>query len=151
MTIFLVEDDYLQADWICQKLREGIPDADVRLIPTEADFRSHLDQIASQQPDVVVMDVMLRWADPRPELEFPPRDVQEEGFYRAGLRCQRMLAEDSRTSQVPVILYTVLERTDLFRELPNLPQYVQYLAKQSDVSSLIEKIKELTRGQRQDT
>src|SRR2546425_8168130 len=112
MTILVIEDDYLQADWIRQKLTEAMPNANIRLIATEAEFRSQFENIANQDPDVVVMDVMLRWADPSPDLTPPPQDVREEGFYRAGLRCERMLAEDNRTSRVPVILYTVLELAD---------------------------------------
>src|SRR6266850_8480467 len=109
MRILIVEDDYLQAEWIYGSLEQALPDAQFDRVSTESEFRSRFDEIANKGPDVVVMDVMLRWADPIPGLDLPPIDVQKEGFYRAGLRCERILARDDRTSQVPVILYTVLE------------------------------------------
>ena len=145
MRILIVEDDYLQADWVYAKLEQAFPDAKFDRVSTESEFRSRFDEIANMGPGVVVMDVMLRWADPSPELVLPPK---YEGFYRAGLRCERMLAGDERTSHVPVILYTVLERTDLNHELPSLPEHVQYLPKESDLDPLIRKIGELTRQPR---
>lgn len=148
MRILIVEDDYLQADWIYAGLEQALPSAQFDRVSTESEFRSRFDEIANKGPDVVVMDVMLRWANPIPGLVLPPDDVQEEGFYRAGLRCERMLARDDRTSRVPVILYTVLERTDLNHELPSLPEHVQYLPKESDLGPLIQKITELTRQPR---
>ncbi len=148
MRILIVEDDYLQARWIHDRLKEGFPGAELVCINTESEFRSRFDEIAELPPDVVVMDVMLRWADPTPDLTLPPKEIQQEGFYRAGLRCERRLAGDERTSQIPVILYSVLERADLSTELMNLPKHVQHLPKQSDLTPLIQKIKELTKQPR---
>jgi hypothetical protein len=148
MTIVIVEDDYLQADWIYQKLNEAIPNANLEQVSTEGEFRSRFEEIVSKQPDVFVMDVMLRWADPDPNLSIP-EEVEKEGFYRAGLRCEAMVAADSRTSNVPVILYTVLERSDLNSQLITLPEQVQYLPKHSDISPLVQKIVELTRQPQQ--
>lgn len=147
MTIVIVEDDYLQADWIHKKLKEAIPDANLRHISTESEFRSSFEDIANEKADVVVMDVMLRWTDPSPDLHLPPDDIGKEGFYRAGLRCESLLANDQRTSNIPVILYTVLERTDLNHELRNLADNVVYIPKQPDVNPLIDRVKELTRQQ----
>jgi CheY-like chemotaxis protein len=144
MRILIVEDDYLQAQWIYEKLKEGISDAAFVRVTTELEFRSRFDEIANTRPDVAVMDVMLRWTDPSPNVTLPPEEIQREGFYRAGLRLERLLAADDRTANVPVILYTVLERADLNHELSNLPARVQHLPKHSELTPLIEKIKELT-------
>lgn len=143
MRIMLVEDDYLQSDWMCTTLKHVIPDAQLECVSTESEFRLRFDEIADREPDVVVLDVMLRWSDPGPEFVQPPDDVEKEGFYRAGLRCQRMLAADQRTARIPVILYTVLEHADLKKELSALPEHVQYLSKHSDLGPLQQKIREL--------
>ncbi len=148
MRLLIVEDDYRQAEWMHQKLKEALPDANLDPVTTEFEFQSRFDEIANSEPDVVVMDVMLRWTDPSPDLIPPPEEIEKEGFYRGGLRCEKMLAEDERTSGIPVVLYTVLERADLSKELPNLPQHVQYLSKQADLGPLVERIKELTRRPR---
>lgn len=144
MKLLIVEDDHLQAEWISEKLSEAMPNAEITCIRTESQFRRNFEDIASSAPEVVLMDVMLRWADVSLDIPEPPEDVIKEKFYRAGLRCQRLLAEDERTARIPIVFYTVLERTDLRNELANLPTQVQYLAKHSDIAPLIHKIEELT-------
>jgi DNA-binding NarL/FixJ family response regulator len=144
MKLLIVEDDHLQAEWIYQKLKEEMPGAEISCIRTESEFRSKLEEIANAPPEVVLMDVMLRWADVTFDIPEPPEDVVKEKFYRAGLRCERLLAKDERTALIPIIFYTVLERTDLRNELVNLPAHVQYLAKHSDIAPLIHKIEEIT-------
>jgi hypothetical protein len=47
-------------------------------------------------------------ASPRPGLPTPPEDVVAGGYYRAGLRCARLMLADSRLQHVPVVLYTIL-------------------------------------------
>jgi len=145
MRIVLVEDDYLQSDWMCQKLQQAIPEVYLDCVSTESEFRLRFNEIADGEPDVVVLDVMLRWSDPGPQFIPPPDDVEKEGFYRAGLRCERMLADDERTTRTPVILYTVLEHADLKEELSTLPEHVQYLSKHSDLFPLEQKIRQLAR------
>ena len=88
-------------------------------------------------PDVVVMDVMLRWTDPSPNLVEPPDDIKEAGFYRAGLRCAKLLREHVETKHTPVILYTVLERSDVHNNLDDLV----HLSKQADIGPLVGEIR----------
>jgi DNA-binding NarL/FixJ family response regulator len=137
MNILLVEDDYLQSQWLHRHLVGEFPGAQIRVIHTESQFHSELDELASDPPDVVVMDIMLRWADPAPDMPTPPAEVSENGFYRAGVRCARLLAQRERTSGVPLILYTVLEFRALEEELKSFPLNVIHLRKDSDVSPLI--------------
>jgi CheY-like chemotaxis protein len=143
-TIVVVEDDYLQADWIQARLEEAFPQVNILPVSTESEFLRRFDEIASSRPDVVVMDVMLRWADPSPNIADMTDDVKKEGFYRAGLRCALTMAADARTAEVPVILYTVLEGADLKDEFRNLPPNVQYVPKQPELEPLFQKINELT-------
>src|SRR5262245_13291653 len=109
MKILLVEDDYLMTDWLYPKLEEEFPNAEIDKISTESEFYSRLVSIAVNPPDIILMDVMLRWADPSPDLQSPPREVQEGGFFRAGLRCQRLLSKKTQPNQIPVVLFTTLE------------------------------------------
>jgi CheY-like chemotaxis protein len=144
MQILLVEDDPLQAELVTEFLtsQSAFPSAVIRRISTESQFRSNFEDIASNNPDVIIMDIMLRWADPAPEFELPPEDIAEEGFYRAGLRCERLLANDPRTSDIPIILYTILGNGDLSEELPQRPQ-TMYLAKDfepKEIVALISKV-----------
>jgi len=149
MKVLVVEDDYLQADWIQRNLERALPGITIYYINTELEFRSRLDYIAGATPDVIVMDIMLRWANPDPNLQLPPEEVKEGGFYRAGLRCQKLLANDERTKDIPVIFYTVLEPYDLESELQQLSGNITYLRKESDLTSLIYRIRDLTQRGKQ--
>ena len=144
MKILIVEDDHLQVDLIRARLQSAITHLGVRVVSTESEFRARLSEIEADTPDVIVMDVMLRWADPEPELKRPPKDIHDEGYYRAGLRCQRLLAERERTRNVPVILYTVLDRNDLAETIASLPSNVIHIGKWTP-ESLVTEIRRLTR------
>jgi hypothetical protein len=93
------------------------------------------------------MDVMLRWSFPSPDSAPPPDDVLAGGYYRAGLRCASLLLGDERLRDVPVLLYTILERSDLEREGQSLPENTEYLGKNSDLEVLSRRIRALIRTQ----
>ena len=144
MEIVFVEDDPLQAEWIQEQLQNRYALATVRRIKTESEFRAKLRAIAASPPDIIVMDVMLRWADPNPGMLPVPDDVKA-GHHRAGLRCQRLLASDLATRRIPVLLYTVLEDDDLANELRELPPNVRYARKESSPENLYREINALMR------
>jgi len=144
MYLLVIEDDYLQANWIQESLQTAFPTARIQRIGTESDFRSHLDEIAKHRPTVIIMDVMLRWTDPSPDMTPPPEDVREGKFYRAGVRCKELLAERDETKDIPVILYTVLEASDLHKELQDSSATIVHVPKESDPWPLVEKIKDFS-------
>ncbi len=143
--IVLAEDDYRQSERLQKSLLRELPFARVEPISTEQKFRSCRDAFAKDPPDFIVIDVMLRWTDPSPEMESPPEDVKEEGYHRAGFRCIKYLAEKDATRKIPFIVYTVLQRPDLDTEFADLPvgSQVEYLRKDSDHATLISLIREL--------
>jgi CheY-like chemotaxis protein len=145
MKILVVEDDYLQSEWLVPMLQRAFPRARIEPVSTEKEFRDKLPEIVMNPPTVVVMDVMLRWSDPEPTMEPPPREVQEGGFYRAGLRCQQLLAAQESTRSVPILLYTVLDREDLNREFDHLPDNVHYVRKSDNPSPLLKLVRQSMR------
>jgi CheY-like chemotaxis protein len=149
MRILLIEDNRLQAEYIERTLESGFVRLSLGRISTEHEFRSEASKIAEDPPDVILLDVMLRWTDPAPESEMPPRpdDVVAGGSQRAGLRCLRVLSSDARLATIPVILYTVLARADLEGEMENSVK-VEYLPKEAEAQSLIEKITQVLRDRR---
>lgn len=138
MKVLLVEDDYVQEDTITEALERAFTGIKVDKIRTEAEFHEGIDRIARKPPDVVIMDVMLRWTDPAPDMPIPPAVVQKDGYHRAGLRCADMLSERDATKNVPVILFTVLRREDL--ELPKTHN-ILYVSKESDLDELVSRIR----------
>lgn len=146
MRIVVVEDDSVQAGLIREALHEEFPHAEFRQINTEFEFRSSLEELAADPPAAIVLDVMLRWADPAPDIPPRPVDVEREGFSRAGLRCGRLLAEDPKMKTVPVILYTVLDRNLVEHGPGALPRAARYLQKGSDLGPLVEDIRRAIRA-----
>lgn len=151
MKILIVEDDYLQADSIYETLKQ-ILSARIEGISTESEFRSRIQEIEKDPPDVVIMDVMLRWTDPSPELDLDlaPPDIRNKGFYRAGVRCAALLGERERTKNIPIIFYTILERADLEVDIKKLSRIgeIVHLRKESDADPLIDLINDLVRQRR---
>lgn len=84
---------------------------------------------------------MIRWTDPSPNMEKPPQEILDEGFYRAGIRCIKELNNKYEgTKNIPVIIYSVLDYDDLEKDIKNLPQ-AKYLIKGFKAENLIEMIK----------
>jgi CheY-like chemotaxis protein len=142
MNVIIVEDDYMQFEWINTHLKEAFQ-VEPRRIKTEKEFRAALDEMKARPPDVIVMDVMLPWNVPWEDDELPD-EVRQEGEYRAGFRCQALLEHHEKTKTVPVILYTVQNREDLKDELKGLPQSAMFLPKEGDIGPLVEQVEKLT-------
>lgn len=141
MRILIVEDDYLQAEELAQKITEHFCKVDAEFVRTEHEFRERLNDLRRNPPDLFLLDVMLRWTDPIPKMVTPPPEVEVGGPFRAGLRCERLLRESPETRETPVVLYTVLEDEDLGSELEHLGNKTFYVSKDSDAQPLFEVIK----------
>lgn len=127
--ILVVEDDSHIAFLIKESLQDALYAARIRLVRTEFEFCRLLPAIRAMPPDIVILDMMIRWTDPSPNMETPPEDVMKDGHFRAGLRCFRRLQQAAETEKTPVIFYSVLERPDVQAELRALPPHVLYLSK----------------------
>ncbi|HEU0087733.1 MAG TPA: hypothetical protein VFQ77_08795 [Pseudonocardiaceae bacterium] len=141
--IVIVEDDHLQEGPLKEYLSDAIADADIETLCTEQEFRQRLPALRERVPDLVVLDVMLRWTFPTPDALPPPQDVVAGGYYRAGLRCARLLADDPKLGAVPVVLYTILERSDLERDGETLPENSIYVGKNAELDVLSRKVRTL--------
>src|SRR5215210_5563790 len=104
MRILIVEDDYFQVALMIGELEEAFPGVKTEWIKTELDFNNQIDAIAADPPAAVIVDIMLRWTDPVPNISLPPATEAAEGFYKAGFRCEKKLAERETTKDIPVIL-----------------------------------------------
>lgn len=141
--IVVVEDDHLQEEPLREQLSESFVGGTVEIILTEQEFRARLESFRVEPPDIVVLDVMLRWTFPSPDASPPPFDVEKGGYYRAGIRCAELLANDELLSKIPIILLTILERDDLGRDGQHLPDSVTYMRKSADPDFLIKTIRAL--------
>ena len=121
LKVMLVEDNSSEAADVVAYLMSGYPDLVVKQIATEREFRDRLDAIRQDPPDLFVMDIMLPWTEPSPKMPPVPLDVQEGGFFFAGVRCLTLLANHPNTSAVPVILCTVMGLAEIENNLGGLP------------------------------
>lgn len=148
MHVLVVEDDKLQYEFIKRALERStaFQSIQVERIVTESEFRRKFEKIAERQPDVIIMDIMLRWTDPSPDMELPPKEIADQGFFRAGVRCEQMLANDSRTNNIPIMIYSVLDREDFGAEITPRPE-VSYLEKNFDIEDIETRIKGIEKRQ----
>jgi CheY-like chemotaxis protein len=144
MYVLIVEDDPFQAASMIEALEGNFSSSNstIQRISTESQFREKFDEIANNPPDVITMDIMLRWADPSPDMKPRPEDVKEEGIFKAGLRCEKLLEGNAKTRHIPVILYTILSNEDLSDDIPER-ENVLHLPKSSDLYPLIKAIRNM--------
>ena len=142
MLILLIEDDPMQAELIAKAIKEKLGSETWR-IATESDFYSRFDEIPQRAPAAIVIDVMLRWADPSEEMPAKPVDYRKTGgFRRAGLRCRKKLSEDQRTQWIPAVLYTVLGLESLQAQIPESV----YIQKGDGLDHLLERLQHIVRS-----
>src|SRR4051812_36572572 len=134
--ILLVEDDLVQAEFMRTYLEDLLPGCTVQHVATELAFRELFPSLQSSPPDLVVVDMMIRWSTPSSQVQPLPGDVARDGQYRAGRRCQELLASETATRDVPVVIYSVLERLDAIPGNEQQPYNVVFLQKSTDLSPL---------------
>lgn len=132
MYVLIVEDDNPQYEFISESVGDMKFVSRFARVSTESEFYDRFEEFAADRPDVIVMDIMLRWTDPAPDMKPAPPEVAKDRFYRAGFRCVRRLIADPRTADIPIIIYSVLEVPD------DLPQRanVKFLSKNFDKKEL---------------
>jgi CheY-like chemotaxis protein len=144
MHILIVEDDKIQLELLIRGLNEVFSTPRITSFRTEKEFRGALETIAMNPPDVIILDIMLKWTEPSRDQEPAPPDVIAGKFYRAGFRCQELLQRGDKTRNVPVILYTVVGLDEYLSERATLPSNVRILQKEAKLDNLLSVIHELT-------
>lgn len=142
MKILLIEDDYFQAQVIIDELKINFREPLIEIINSEEEFKKRFHTIQENLPDLVIIDVMLRWYNPSPKVSSRPEELHEEGFHRAGLRCVNLLLSNLETKNMPIIIYSVLNREDISEEIKKMPHHILFVQK-TDVVLLVNAIRSL--------
>src|SRR5258707_9957438 len=95
LKVLLVEDDHIQPANVRQAIESAI-EAEVETKSTEWEFQRDFEAIASNPPQIAVLDIMLRWANPARDMPPAPAEVTSNPEH-AGLRCASRLLDDQRT------------------------------------------------------
>lgn len=141
MRIIIVEDDYFESDHLESLFLREFPGVEILKIETESAFQAAYPDFLTRPPDVVILDMLL----PFSHNVGSPTD-QHPDIYRAGLRCQQVLSGDPRTSNIPMVLYSVLDRADI-RDV-HLPSNVSYCLKSTDELNIVRHVRSLLAAQR---
>ncbi|HYV91135.1 MAG TPA: hypothetical protein VE978_05105 [Chitinophagales bacterium] len=141
MKILIVEDDYSQADWLVLQITDRFKDYSIDLIETELEFRTKIKTIEDNPPELILMDIMLRWTNPSPEMVKPPIDIAKSGIFDAGFRCQNLLKQSEKTRNIQIIFYSVLDKDDLESKLKNMPSNVVHLKKEANMAPLFNQMR----------
>ncbi len=152
LLFLLIEDDHLQAEHTENLLRAEFKNIDVIVLTSETSFMESFSRLAESSPDFVILDAMLRWSDPiiptsrsgsdewskysLPEAE----DGREPS--QAGLRCLELIRNDPRTSSVPVVIQSVLDRHDVLGKSIAFPN-TMYCQKTEDDRKLVRIIRSM--------
>lgn len=143
MYILLVEDDPTWAETLGDELTKHYQAKKCRVerIATEKAFIARSDDLKKSPPDLILMDVMLRYQDPEEGNEFTEDWYAEYkrsgGRFKAGVRCAKLT--EGMGIKSPVLLYTVLDEETLQDDLSGLSHHL-YLRKDANLHSLYEKI-----------
>lgn len=140
MKITLVEDDNLQSELMIDNIRENFPEAEIELIETESQFIERFSNYSGTYPDIVIIDIMLRWANPEPDMPEPPPRIKYTGIYDAGFRCQKILEKNIDTAKIPVIFCSSIDKTDVLDKIPNNAIYIQKSVDVNAISHMIKKM-----------
>jgi CheY-like chemotaxis protein len=108
MRILIVEDKYLDYMSARQVLEQEFVNVTVDRLATELHFQRWLRDEAAPLPDLIILDNMLPWTEPSPDMEPEPEELAKAGRSNAGLRCYELLRADPGRSHIPVIMLTIL-------------------------------------------
>lgn len=116
MKILIVDDEPLNLDYIEQRLE----DLDYKII-TAADGQDALDKIKSQQPDLILLDLMMPVLD--------------------GFGVLKIIKEDNYLRDIPVIIVSAVD--DSKSIVKGIKQGADdYITKPIDAERLVKKVKE---------
>ncbi len=136
---------YLENDDSCATLVE--PEltgyGHVKTISTESEFRQAIDTLSdSDRPSLIILEQIVKWAEPAPNVPKMPHEVWEGGYENAGIRCYEYLRKsEGRNEHIPVIIFSTYE-PDKFRGILHEkgikedPKDIQYVNKSSELAGL---------------
>jgi DNA-binding NarL/FixJ family response regulator len=117
MRVIIVEDDPLTVEELLDVMQESDLVREVETFETERAFIEAFASGVLRTDDLFVIDVMLRWDDPRPDPLEPPAAVKSESYFRAGLRCVELLLSSDSMRTARIILVSNLDAADVEHDL----------------------------------
>jgi CheY-like chemotaxis protein len=144
--ILVLEDNPSEEEWLSDTFQP--PGYRLEFVRSESAFYARLEQ-GELHFDLVMLDVMARWADPAPVIPRIPEVVRTQGYYYAGIRCADKLL--SISGEKPILFYTIVNEKELqryiTREYPPLAdRKIPVVPKGSDQATIAAQIESLIAG-----
>jgi CheY-like chemotaxis protein len=122
LKLLIVEDDPFAAAGLRSQFKTEFREVEIKVVTSESQFLEDFKYIEQFEPDLIMLDIMLRWSNARINRSLAmPREIKSTSFYRAGFRCLKLLSESEGLKDVPVIIHSILGRDELTEELKDLP------------------------------
>lgn len=144
-TILMVEDDWQYAQLVGESLRDALPDLDLIKVKSESEFIERFDELAALPLSLILMDVMVAWAEVKEGAPEKTNDAEREGYFRAGLRCVERLRNHPSTREIPIIIHSNLSKETVYERIAKLKlstDKIGFEPKGRNDDPLIDKIKE---------
>jgi hypothetical protein len=144
----MVDDKRVFSEMVINRIAKEFPSLKdrIELISTEKVFRDRL-QSNDLNFDLVILDVMVHWAEQYEDVVLPDPSLVKGGFFRAGIRCFVELRKRERFAKVPIVIHSAKDRDTVRDELNQaleengLPREdVRIFEKTGDVKPLLEAI-----------
>jgi CheY-like chemotaxis protein len=141
--IWVVEDDRIYRDVLCEGLEQAMPGVTIRKFPNESQVYAAVEELESKEnekPDMIIADVMMPYKFPGENTPDPSEEIKKEGedaFRTAGIRLWQRVrdSEDSQLQKIPWIYHTVLRpKTMKFEE--NKDENTFYIGKDQPFADL---------------
>ena len=142
MKCALVDDDPLFNEEVIAELGGRFPSLQIEVIKTEKEFRERLADPAKFNFDLVILDVMVHWAD-QSEESLPDPATVKGGYFRAGIRCLEEILKREELATVPVIIHSALDKDQVLakvREQKLAEDHLTIISKRSDLANFCEAV-----------
>ena len=143
-TIYYLEDDSAYAQLVVAKLEREFPlfrrRCEIHRVSTVKGYLELLGEFKQNRkakPDLIMLDLMVRYADPEPG---DPEVPTEWSYESAGLRCAALTLTEFPA--IPIVLYSIVEDADISNdpEYLNLRDKIKYVAKGPNLNNLAKEI-----------
>jgi predicted nucleotide-binding protein len=139
MKIMIIEDDPYTKSAIRDVFEEFFPNSELNVLSSVSELKRALDDglLTVNPPDLIVVDMILRWSRPAPHMPEIPVELQPYEMSRAGFKCIELLRATSGGGPIPVILHTMLTAEELRGELRIAGPNVYHVVKDENPQPLV--------------
>jgi len=136
-----VDDDPLFNEEVIRELGGRFKNLQIEVIKTEKEFRERLADPAKFNFDLVILDVMVHWADQSEESL--PDPTLKGGYFRAGIRCLEEILKHPELAARPVIIHSALDEDQILakvREQKLAEDHLAIVSKRSNLDTFCEAV-----------